>query len=153
MRAVELAKVAAAAEALRLRRIAHRQMMRVAYGAGAVVFIIAVFVLLHVVAYDLLLNWLSPVIASLILLVFDLIVGGLLGYLAMSNKPDPIETEALAVRKQALIEMKRSITMMSVAGQVAGLVVRRRARKVADPRSPGRTWLLGQIASRVLARR
>ena len=76
MRAVELGKVAAAAEALRLRRLTQRQVMRGAYGAVAAVFAIAVFVLLHVIAYDLLLMVLSPLVSCVVLLVFDLIVAG-----------------------------------------------------------------------------
>ena len=60
MRAVELAKVAAAAEALRLRRLARRQAIRAGLGAGAAIFGIAVFVLLHVLAYDLLLAVVRP---------------------------------------------------------------------------------------------
>ena len=44
MRAVELAKVAANAEALRLRELASRQSMRAAYGGVAAVFGIGVLV-------------------------------------------------------------------------------------------------------------
>ena len=94
MRTVELAKVAASAEALRLRRVAHRQGMRAAYAAGAGVFAIGVFVLLHVVAYNAMVPGLSPLVASLVLLAFDLIVAAVLGYLALSNKPDAVEDEA-----------------------------------------------------------
>ena len=153
MRAVELAKVAAAAEALRLRRIARRQGMRAAYGAGAAVFAIAVFVLLHVVAYHLLLNAVSATIASLILLGFDLVVAGVLAFLAMRNTPDQVEREALAVRRQAVLEMKKSVTVMAIAGEIGALVVRKRARSaIVNPRR-SRAWLIADIASRVMGRR
>ena len=56
MRSVELAKVALASEGLRLRRMARRQALRVAYGAGAAVFGIAMLVVLHFVIYLLLLK-------------------------------------------------------------------------------------------------
>ena len=153
MRAIELAKVAAAAEALRLRRIVRRQGMRAAYGAGAAVFGIAVFVLLHVVAYDLLLKALSPLISSLILLGIDLVVAAVLVTLALRDTPDEVEREALAVRKQAVIEMKKSATAVAVAGEITSLVVRRRARAaVGNPRR-SRAWLIADIASRLMARR
>lgn len=152
MRAVELGKVAAAAEALRLRRLTQRQIMRGAYGAAAAVFAIAVFVLLHVIAYDLLLMVLSPLVSCVVLLVVDLIIAGILGGLATRNTPSQVEQEALEVRRQALAQMKRSVTTVSMAGEVASLVLRRRVRAATAP-ARGRAWALGQLASRVLARR
>jgi len=152
MRTVDLAKIAASAEALRLRRIARRQGMRAAYGAAAAVFGIAVFVLLHVVAYHAMVPPLSPLIASLILLAFDLVVAAVLGYLALSNKADAIEDEAKMIREQAVVEMRRSVTTMALVGEVAGMVVRRpRAVTVVKPR--GTVRLAGELAARVLARR
>jgi hypothetical protein len=153
MRTVELAKVAAAAEALRLRRIVHRQTMRAVFGAGAAVFAIAVFVLLHVLAYELLVREVTPVVDSLILLAFDLIVAGGLAYLALGNKPDAIEDEALQVRQQAVVEMRQSLTVMALAGEVTGLVLRRRPKADSNTRPRGNVRLLGEIAARVLSRR
>ena len=153
MRAVELAKVAAAAEALRLRRIVHRQGMRAAYAAVAAVFGIAVFVLLHVVVFYILTGPLSPLWASVILLAFDLVVAGILAILALRNSPDSIEREAMAVRRQAVGEMKRAMTVVAVASEATGYMFRRRVRSAAREGVGGRAWLLGQLASRVLARR
>lgn len=153
MRAVELAKVAAAAEALRLRRIARRQAIRAGLGAGAAVFAIAVFVLLHVLAYDLLLAVVRPWVAALILLAVDLVIAGVLGLMAMRNEPDRIEQEALAVRRQSLVEMKRAVTFMAVASEVTGLVIRSRSRQaVTNPRR-SRAWMLAELASRFARRR
>ncbi len=153
MRSVELAKVAASAEALRLRRIAHRQGMRAAYGAGAAVFAIGVLVLLHVVAYHLLIPTVTPRIASFILLAFDAIVAGAFAYLAMSNKPDAIEDEAKMIRQQAVVEMRKSMTVMSLAGEAAGLALRRGPRKVTVVKPRGTVRLVGELASRLMARR
>lgn len=153
MRAVELGKVAAAAEALRLRRLARRQGLRAAFGVGAAAFGVAVLVLLHVLGYNLLRLGLGPVVSSLIVLAVDLVIAGVLAFLAMRNTPDQIEAEALAVRRQAVIEMKRSVTMMSVAGEVGRLVVRRRVRSAVTNPSRSRGWLVADIVSRVLARR
>lgn len=152
MRTVELAKVAAAAEALRLRRIAHRQGMRAAYGAGAAVFGIAVFVLLHVVAYHLMVPRFTPLTASLILLAFDVVVAGVLAYFAMGNVPDPIEHEALAIRQQAVVEMRKSMTLMSLAGELAGNALRRPVRTVTVVKPSGTVRLAGKLASRLLRR-
>ena len=153
MRSVELAKVAASAEALRLRRMARRQGMRAAYGAGAAVFAIGVLVLLHVVIYHVLTPaYVTPLIASLILLVLDLVVAGVFGLMAKSDKPDAIEEEALVVRKQAVVEMRKSMTIMALAGETAGLVLRRpRTVTVVQPRSSLR--LATELAARFMARR
>ena len=123
MRTVELAKVAAAAEALRLRRVARRQAMRVAFGAAAGVFAIAVLVVLHVLAFHIIVQWLSPIISVLIILGFDVVVTGVFVFLATRNTPDAVEVEAERLRKQAVAELRRSLSMMGMAAEVAGLVL------------------------------
>lgn len=152
MRTVELAKVAASAEALRLRRVAHRQGMRAAYGAGAAVFAIAVFVLLHVVAYNAMVPGLSPLVASLIILGVDLVVAAILGYLALSNKPDAVEDEAKMIRQQAIVELRKSMTAVALAGEAASLLLRR-PRTVTVVRPRGTVRLAGELAARLMARR
>ena len=150
MRAVELAKVAANAEALRLRELASRQSMRAAYGAIAAVFGIGVLVLVHVVAYNILVKYVSPVVASLILLAFDLVVAGACGLKALKSVPGAVETEALAIRKQALMDMRGSVTPMALAGEALGLATRRRTVTVVRPRGTAR--MAGEIASRLMRR-
>ena len=151
MRAVELAKVAANAEALRLREMASRQSMRAAYGGAAAVFGIGVLVLLHVVAYNLMVPNVSPTVASLILLAFDLVVAGVCGLKALKSVPGAVETEALAIRKQAVHDMRGSITVMSLVGEAAGLAFRPR-RDVTVVRPRGTVRLAGEVASRLLRR-
>ena len=152
MRTVELAKVAASAEALRLRRVAVRQGRRAAYGVGAAVFGIAVFVLLHVVAYNAMVPRLSPLVASLIILAVDLVVAAVLGYLAFSNKPDAVEDEAKMIRQQAIVELRKSMTVVALAGEAASLMIRRpRTVTVVKPRGTAR--LAGELAARLMARR
>ncbi len=152
MRTVELAKVAASAEALRLRRVVRRQGMRAAYGAGAGVFAIGVLVLLHVVAYHAMVPQLTPLVASLILLAFDILVAAVLGYMAVSDKPDSIEDEAKTIRQQAIVEMRKSLTAMALAGEVTGMVLRRpRTVTVVKPR--GTIRLAGELAARLMARK
>jgi uncharacterized membrane protein len=152
MRAVELAKVAANAEALRLRQLASRQAMRAAYGAVAAVFGLAVLVLVHVVLYNILVLYVSPLVASLILLALDLVVAGICGLKALKSTPSAIEEEALAIRKQALIDLKGSVTMMSLVGEAAGTMFRRgRTVTVVKPR--GTVRIAGELAARLLSRR
>ena len=152
MRAVELAKVAANAEALRLRQLASRQGMRAGYGAVAAVFGLGVLVLVHVVLFEVLVLYVSPLVASLILLALDLVVAGICGLKALKSTPSAIEEEALAIRKQALIDLKGSVTMMALAGEAAGLVFRRgRTVTVVKPR--GTVRLAGELASRLMSRR
>jgi len=150
MRVVELSKVAAAAEALRLRRLAHRQMMRGIFGAVAALFALALLVVLHVILYQLVRGPLSPVQSSLVVLVFDAAVAGICGYLAMRNTPDSIEQEAKTIRQRALVEMRQSVGMMTLAAEVGGIVLRRKAG-IGTPRS-GWGQVAGDVVSRLLRR-
>ena len=151
MRAVELAKVAANAEALRLREMASRQSMRAVYGGVAAVFALGVLVLLHVVAYNIMVPNVSPVVASLILLAVDLVIAGVCGLKAFKSVPGTVETEALAIRKQAVHDMRGSITVMSMAGEALGFAVRPK-RNVTLVRPRGMARLAGEVASRLLRR-
>ena len=149
MRAVELAKVAASAEALRLRRIARRQGLRAAFGAVAGVFAVAVLVVLHVVGWHLLAGHVTSVQASLILLGVDVVIMAIFGVLASRNVPDLIEQEALAIRQQAVIDMKASLTMMGMIAGVAGVALRSTAQQGVRH---GATSALTSLAGRLLGR-
>ena len=129
MRAVELAKVAAAAEALRLRRIARRQGLRAAFGVVALVFAIAVLVLIHVAVWNALQPTLSPFYASLIVLGGDLVLTIIFGVLALRDSPDPVEAEAKQIRQQAVIELRQSLTVMNMVAGVTGVALRTGARR------------------------
>jgi cobalamin biosynthesis protein CobD/CbiB len=156
MRSVELARAAAQAEALYLRRVAQRQVSRAVFGAIAAVFGIAILVMVHVLAYDLLLGYVSPPITAVILLAFDLVVAIVFAVLARRNEPDQIEQEAKMLRDQSIAEMRSSLTLMSLAASATGLVVRRRVGRSSRVRvsegSPG-LRLLGTLVSRLVSRR
>ena len=143
MRPVTLAKVAAQAEILRLRRMARRQVMRAVYGAVAAVFAVGVLVLLHVVAFHAMVPRLSPLVASAILLAADLVIAGVLGYLAMRNTPDQVERDAKQVRDQAVTEMQRLASMATMVGPVRKMLGTRRTAGLA----------FGALATKLLARR
>ena len=148
MRSVELAKVAAAAESLRLRRIAARQVMRVAYAGGAAVFAIGVLVLIHIVIFQALTpGVVAPLWASVILLAIDIVAAAILYFMARSNAPDAIETEALEVRRQAMLELRKATTLMALAGETVGIALRR-SRKVQR----SRMGFAAEIVSRVMRR-
>lgn len=156
MRAVELAKVAASAEALRLRRLARRQALHAAFYAAAGVFGIAAFVVLHVVLYHLLARGLGPLGASVALLVLDLVVAGVFVYLATRRTPDEVEEEARYIRQQALAEMRRSLTPAALLAQFTGMFLRRRFRtrpEVILVGKRGTMHVVGELAARLLSRR
>lgn len=149
MRSVELAKIAAAAEALRLRRLARRQAIRGALGVAGLLFGLAAFALLHVLAYDALIFLVSPWLAALIVLVVDLVIAGVLATLAINSAPDRIEREALEVRRQALAEAKRALTPMAVLGEAASLAFSSGTRRALRGPKLGRVMLLADMASRI----
>ena len=143
MRAVELAKVAANAEKLRLTTQAKRQATRAVFGAVAAVFAIGLLIMLHVIGYILLRQSFTPVISAVIVLAVDLVIALVCGILAMRNTPSAIEREALDIRKQAVKEMKTSLTVLSMVGPASRLLGGRRSTGLA----------LGALATRLLARR
>lgn len=153
MRSVELAKVAAAAEALRLRRLARRQAIRGIVGAVALLFGLAAFAWLHVIGYDALTNVVRPWLAALIVFVVDLGIAGVLVSVALNSHPDRIEQEALEVRRHSLAEAKRSLTGMAVVGELTGLAFSSRTRRTMRGPKFGRIMLLADIASRFTRRR
>lgn len=155
MRAVELAKVAASAEKLRLQRVALRNAWHIAFYAVAGVFAVAAFVVLHVVAYNLLVPSLTPFQASLVLLAADSVLAGVFFLLARRDRPDALEREAKLIRQQALAEMKSALTITAVAGSAVAMVLgrgRRVDRGVPVGRR-GKVMLFGDLAYRLLARR
>jgi uncharacterized protein YacL len=147
MRSVELARAAAQAEALYLRRMARRQGIRAAFGAVAAVFGIAIAVMLHVLLYTILLGYTRPAVAALIVLAVDLVLAIIFAVLAKRDTPDQIEQEAKLLRDESLAELRSSLTLMQLAASATGLAVRRRANKTPQGR------ILGALASRLMSRR
>ncbi len=104
-------------------------------------------VMLHVIIYLVLAPNTGPVWAAVIVFAVDLVVAGIFAILAKRNTPDPIEEEAKMLRDQSLIEMRQSITLMSLAASATGLLLRRRRRETTRGR------VFGELASRLLSRR
>ena len=82
-------------------------------------------------------------------LAIDLVAAGLLAWLALRDTPSAVEAEAHAIRQQALLEMRRSVTVMSMASEVAGAVFRNRARGGARR---GAAYAMAEMASRLIGR-
>ena len=152
MRALELAKVAAAAEALRVKRYARRQGIRVGFAAGAAIFGIAVMVMVHVLAVILLGLVVPAWAAALIVLVADLVIGGVFGKMALSNTPDHIELEAASVRRQSLAEARNAATSLATIGEVASLAIGLTGRRRAKSSRAGKAWMIADLASRFIRR-
>ena len=110
----------------------HRQVNRAIYGAVAAVFAIALLVMVHIVAYDLLLGVLPPTLAAVVLLAVDLVVATVFSILATRSTPDALEVEARELRNRSLAGMRQSVAIDALAGPLGRLAwraVRRRSRK------------------------
>jgi hypothetical protein len=125
MRAVNLAKVAAEAEILRLRHMLKRQGIRAAFGLAALIFALGVLVLAHVAGWQVFRLYVPPIYATLILLGVDLVVAAIFGILAAKSLPSHEEREALAIRQRALHEARSSLALGALI-PVAGTLLRSR---------------------------
>lgn len=122
------------AEVLRLRLQLRRNLNRVIYGAVAAVFLIFVLAFLHVALWSWLAGHMAGGWASLVVCAVDLVITGILGALALFSSPGQAETEALAVRRQALNDAAGSLTVMALLPRVMEYVV---ASRFAKGRSRG----------------
>lgn len=102
MRMVQLLRLAAQAETLRWRRMGRGYAVQAGFGAAAGIFALMLIVMLHIAAFSWLAGSQGAWQAALIVAVLDLIVAGVLGYLATRRNVDPIMFEAQRVRDDAL---------------------------------------------------
>ena len=136
MRATNLVKVAAEAEFLRIQHMLKRQGIRAAFGLAAVVFAVAVLVMINVVIWQALCLYMQPVYASLCLLGINLAVALLFAFLAVRSSPSRIEREALALRQRAIQEIPASLTLGALV-PIAGTLLQ-------SGRKKSRGWPFGQ---------
>jgi hypothetical protein len=104
MRSLRLARVAAEAEGLRLRRQARRTAIRVVVGLIGLIFVGWAVALAHVAAWFCLRDgalW-GPTGTAAALCGGDLVIAALLAVIAARSSPGRIEMEALEVRRRAL---------------------------------------------------
>ena len=145
MRLFRLLQLAAQAEALRWKRTGRGYAIQAGLGAGAAVFGLMMLVMLHLAAMAWLADTrLGPVGAALVVAGVDLVLAGLLGFLAARGGLDPVAVEAERVRDNALRQvgdqtaraailmpvmrsrsMKKGLIGAAITAAVVGLIARR----------------------------
>lgn len=131
MHPFRLARIAAEAESVRLRRLARRIVMRAIFGVVALVFVLGVIVFVHFAAWygvrtGLGLSFLA---ATGILGGADLLAAIILGLLAARSAPSRIETEAIDVRRKAIHAMTSSLSLVQLVIPVVRVAANRRRRR------------------------
>ena len=114
MRSINLLKIAAEAEVLRYRCMAARQGRRAAFGAIALLFVLAVLVLGEVAAWLALCLRFAAIPTTLILLGINLIIAIPFGLLAVRSWPSRAELEALQLRQQSLDAARGALSLAAI---------------------------------------
>lgn len=114
VRSVNLLKIAAEAEVLRYRCMAARQGRRAAFGAIALLFVLAVLVLGEVAAWLALCLHFEAIETTLILLGINLVIAIVFGLIAARSSPGRAEREALQVRQQSLDAARGALSLAAL---------------------------------------
>ena len=123
MRSINILKVAAEAELLRLRLLLARQGRRAAFGVIGVIFMLGMLVLAEVAGWQLLRLYVEPISATLTLLGINFVIAALFGMLAARSSPGHAEREALRIRRQALDAAQGALSL-TAAVPVASTLLR-----------------------------
>lgn len=102
LRPFRLLRLALEAEGLRWRRTGRGLAIRAGLGAGAALFALLLLIMLHAAAWAYLARDFDPSIAALIVAGVDLVLLGVMVFLATREAVDPIAIEAERVRNDAL---------------------------------------------------
>lgn len=120
VRLLRLARIAAEAEGLRLRRRARRAAIRVVLGLIALVWLFGAVVFVHVAVW----NWLedsigwTPLGTAWTLAACDAVIALVLCLAAALLGPGKVETDALAVRTRAVDAATHSLALSVMLTQV-----------------------------------
>ena len=133
MRIVNLLRVAAEAELVRLRAMMARQGRRAAFGLVALIFTFGVLTLAEVAGWQALRLQFEPIATTLILLGINLVIAALCGLLAARSSPGHADQEALRVRRQALDAARGSLAF-TAAIPTATTLLRLTRRRESGPR-------------------
>ena len=128
MRLIDLARVAAEAEGVRLKVMLKRQARRGIWGAAAAVFALFFCVSLHLTAYEFLAPWLGAGFAALALMGLDLVLAVVFGILAAGNTPSLQEREAAAISRTARLQLRDTAATFAMVLPVARLAGARRGK-------------------------
>jgi hypothetical protein len=133
MRTLRLARVAAEAEGLILRRRLRGIAIRAVLAAFACLFALGALTLLHVYAWLCINPLLGPENTTLSIAGFDALVAIVVALFALRSPTDRIAASATAVRDQALTEMRNAFTITSILKPLTGILfeqwLMRRRRK------------------------
>jgi amino acid transporter len=133
MRTLRLARVAAEAEALLLRRRLRRIAIRATLGGIAACFVAGTVTMLHVYAWTRLVPHWGPEMTALLLAGGDAVVAIVIALFALWTPSDSIAVSAVAVRDQAMTEMRNAFTVTSLLKPLTGILLEqwlaRRSRK------------------------
>ena len=97
MRTLELGKIAAQAEKIRLQQLVRRQTRRMIYLAVAAIFAMGAIGMVHVLLWNVLSLKLGSLWASAILLGMDIIVAGGCSLVGARSRPTHTETDRKSV--------------------------------------------------------
>ena len=121
VRALSLARIAAEAEGVRLRRSARRTAIRGVLGLIALGWVLGAVVFVHIAIWNWLeasLGW-TPLAAAWMLAAIDAVIAIALCLAAAFLGPDKVEVEALAVRTRAVDGATRSLETPALLIQAA----------------------------------
>ena len=124
MRTARLARVAAQAEILLIKRTVSGIVRRAIFGAVAAVFALGVLTGLHVMAALALVQFahLAPVWAVAVVAGLDLVVVVIFGLLAAGEIKDPVIEEARRVRDQSLEQARATLTLAALLAPATRMV-------------------------------
>jgi hypothetical protein len=122
MRPLGLARAAAEAEVLRLRRRLRRTIIRAVYALIGAIFAFATLCMAHAAVFMALRHSLGPTGSALIVLGADLTIAAICVVLASVSSPDRIELEAQQVRERAREELEEMAAAASFTAPAIWLV-------------------------------
>lgn len=125
MRAVDLGKIAAEAEKIRLQQLMKRQIRRVVYGVIAVLFALFMLAMIHALLWQVLAEQVRPIWASAILLAIDLVLAAGFGIVGSRSRPSQLEKAAADVRQEALKQAGEALSLMVLLPTIGGMGGRR----------------------------
>ena len=128
MRPLLLAQTAMEAESLRLRYQMRRIVMRVLISFIATIFVLGAIVFGHAAAWYWLRELMAQRHAALVMGGADLLAALILLAFAARSSPGPVEREALALRRRALVDARHSMELSALLARILTNVVKRWSR-------------------------
>ena len=130
MRTLRLARAAAEAEGLVLRRHVRRAVIRGMLGTVALVFLLSALAMLHVAAWLRLSPSWGAEETALALAGFDIVAAAFVALLAARTPPDAVMAEAARLRDKAIGEIRGTLNIsLLLRPLIAVLVEQWRARQ------------------------